>query len=62
VAGGSRIDQAVMTDSEGSASVPFRVITTGTIAVDVVYAGDMRYEGSRATASMMVFHPFFVVV
>ena len=60
VAGGSRIDQAVMTDSEGSASVPFKVITTGTISVDVVYAGDMRYEGNRATASMTVFHPLFV--
>jgi hypothetical protein len=60
VTGGNRIDQTVSTNSEGSASLTFKANMTGNIAVDVAYAGDMRYEGSRATVTITVFHPFLV--
>jgi protocatechuate 3,4-dioxygenase beta subunit len=56
MAGNNRIGQTLMTDSEGSASLPFDVVSTDTIKIDVLYPGDPRYGESRASATIMVFN------
>jgi hypothetical protein len=60
VAGNRRVDQTLMTDSEGSASLLFNVVSTNTIKVDVVYPGDLRYDESQATATVLVFNPLLL--
>jgi protocatechuate 3,4-dioxygenase beta subunit len=60
MAGNNRIGQTLMTDSEGSASLPFNVVSTDTIRIEVMYPGDLRYDESRASASVMVFNPLLL--
>ena len=60
VAGKTRIDQTLTTDSEGSASLPFKAASADSIKVEAVYPGDLRYNDSQATASVLVFSPLFL--
>lgn len=60
VAGSTRLEQTLMTDSHGSASLSFKVARADNIRVDVVYAGDLKYEASEATAHVTVFSPLLL--
>jgi len=59
-AGSRRINQELVTDNEGIASISFEVISADTVKVEVVYSGDLRYEEDRANATVTVLSPLFL--